>query len=235
MARNKHRVMKNLITGMSGGALLMISDWLMGALSSDNVANGIVQSSWTKMGAWRCEAGMLLAGVAAVLLFFGARDMIRVMKSTVARKDPWSMRALQAFEIGAIAIVVAELFIHVKGCMLPILYKRLYETSLMGADMLTIVEDVFFYMAIPYYVFSVIMIVCTSVPYMYQIWRGRLRVPKFFIALNPLVFWILGWIFRMFKVTFISNFSLAFVSFGIVMLFYGVLQHVMHAPSREEE
>lgn len=231
--KNKQRVMKNLITGMSGGALLVISDWFMESLSSDNVSNGIVQSSWTKAATWRFEAGMLLTAVAVFMLFFGMREMIRLMKASVSRKDPWSMRAVQVFEFGGIAIVVGELFIHAKGCILPILYKMLYNTSLMGADMLTIVEDVFFYMAIPYYIISIMMIVCTSVPYMYQIYQGRLKLPMFFIALNPMVFWILGWIFRLFKVTLISNFTRGFVSFGIIFLFYGFLQHVMRMPEED--
>jgi len=231
----KHEVMKNLITGMSGGALLMISDWLMGALKSDNVSNGIVQSSWREMASWRFEAALLIASVAVVMLFIGARDMIRVMKMSTLRKDPWSVRAVQAFELGAISIVVSELFIHVKGCILPILYKALYGTNLMGADMLTIVEDVFFYMAIPFYVFTAIMLICTSVPYVYQIWLGRIHVPRFFMALNPLVIWLFGLILRLFKATVITNFTQAFISLGIVLLFYGMLQHVIHTRSREEE
>lgn len=231
----RHKAMKNLITGMSGGALLMVSDWLVGTLKSDNVSNGVVQSSWPQMAFWRFEAAMLIASVAVVMLFFGARTMIQIVKQTLDRRDPWSMRVIQTFEIGSVVIVVAELFIHMKECMLPIIYKSLYDTALMGADMLTVVEDSFFYMAIPYYVFTIMMILCTSIPMIYQIWRGRLRLPRFFMALNPLGLWILGWIIRLFKVNVLSNFTRAFLSLGIVFLFYGVLQHVMRLPSREEE
>ena len=42
--KNKHGVMHNLVIGMTGTALLMISDWLMGACGQGNVANGVVQS-----------------------------------------------------------------------------------------------------------------------------------------------------------------------------------------------
>ena len=233
--KNKQKLMQSMITGMSGGALLMISDWFMESLSSDNVSNGIVQSSWTKAATWRYEAGMLICCVAVFLLFFGMRDMIRLMKMTASRKDPWSLRAVQAFELGGISLVVGELFLHAKGCILPIMYKKLYATSLMGADMLTIVEDVFFYMAIPFYVLMIMKIVCTSIPYMYQIWQRRLKLPIYFIALNPLVLWLLGWLLRLFNVTLISNFTRGFASFGVVLLFYGFLQHVMQMSEEAGE
>ena len=233
--KNKHAVMRNLITGMTGAALLMISDWLLGATGKGNVSNGVVQSNWASAAAWRYEAAMLIAGFAVFMLYTGMKEMVRQVKMTRSRRDIWSIRGARLFEIGGIAIVVAELFIHVKGCMLPILYKRLYESSLMGADMLTIVEDVFFYMAIPYYVFSVIMIVCTSVPYIYQIWQGRLRVPKWFIILNPLVFWLVGWILRRFNVYIITDFTACMVSFGLLMMFWCTMQHVSRIPDRREE
>ncbi len=233
--KNKKKVMGNLVTGMIGGALLTISDWFMYSLSSDNVSNGIVQSSWTKASLWRYEMGMLLSAIGVFMLYIGMRDLIRLMRLTVDRRDPWSERAVQVFEFGGIAIVVGELFIHAKASILPVLYQKLYATSLMGADMLTIVEEVFFYMAIPFYVLTIMMVVLTSVPFCYQIWRGRIKLPGFFMALNPLALWIIGWILRFFNITLLSNFSRGFASIGIVLLFYGMLRHFMQITEREKE
>lgn len=225
--------MHNLVLGMMGFALLMISDWLIGACGKGNSSNGIVQSNWAKAGAWRYEAAVLIAGVAVFLVYVGMKEMIRQMKLTRRKRDPWSIRAAQVFELGGTATIVASLFLRVKGVILPILYKKLYSTSLMGADMLAVVDDVFFYISIPFYVLSILMIVCTSVPYMYQVWNGRLRIPKWFILINPMVFWVLGWILRLFKNYLITDFTACMGSFGLMMMCWCILQHVAHIPERD--
>lgn len=231
--KNKHRVMHNLVIGMTGTALLMISDWLMGACGQGNVANGVVQSNWAKGAAWRYEASFLIAAVAVFLLYSGMKEAVRQIRMTRSRKDIWTIRMAQVFELGGTATIVSTLFIHAKGCILPILYKKLYSTSLMGADMLSVVDEVFFYISIPFYVLSVIVIVCTSVPYMYQVFRGRLRVPKWYIILNPMVFWVVGWILRLFNAYVITDFTACMVSFGLMMMLWGILQHVAKIPERE--
>ncbi len=230
--KNKHGVMHNLVIGMSGTALLMISDWLMGACGKGNVANGVVQSNWAKAAAWRYEASFLIAAVAVFLLYTGMKEAIRQIRLTRSRKDVWTIRMAQVFEIGGIATTVATLFLHAKGCILPILYKKLYSTSLMGADMLAVVDEVFFYISIPFYVLSVIMIVCTSVPFIHQIIKQRLRVPKWYILLNPMVFWVVGWVLRLFGAYLITDFTACMTSFGLMMMLWGILQHVARIPER---
>lgn len=233
--KNKHAVMRNLVTGMMASALLMVSDWLMGATGKGNVSNGVVQSNWASAATWRYEAAMLIAGFAVFMLYSGMKEMIRQFKLTRSRKDVWSIRAARIFEIGGIATVVSTLFLHAKGSILPILYHKLYATSLMGADMLTVVDEVFFYISIPFYIFSILIVVFTSVPFIYQIWQGRLRVPKWFVILNPMVFWVIGWIFRRFGAYLITDFTACMVSFGLLMMFWCTLQHVTKIPDRTRE
>ncbi len=233
--KNKHGVMHNLVMGMSGAALLMVSDWLMGATGSGNQSNGVVQSNWAKAAAWRYEASFLVAAVAVFFLYIGMKEAIRVMKLSRKRRDPWSSRMTQVFELGGTAAIVSTLFLHAKGCILPILYKKLYSTSLMGADMLAVVDEVFFYIAIPFYVLTVMVIVCTSVPYIYQILQNRIRVPRWYVLLNPMVFWVVGWIFRLFGVSVISDFTACMTSFGIMMMLWGILQHVARLPEKGRE
>ena len=205
--KNKHGVMHNLVIGMTGTALLMISDWLMGACGQGNVANGVVQSNWAKGAAWRYEASFLIAAVAVFLLYSGMKEAVRQIRMTRSRKDIWTIRMAQVFELGGTATIVSTLFLHAKGCILPILYKKLYSTSLMGADMLAVVDEVFF--------------------------RGRLRVPKWYIILNPMVFWVVGWILRLFNAYVITDFTACMVSFGLMMMLWGILQHVAKIPERE--
>ena len=233
--KNKQRIMAGLVKGMTGSALMMISDWLMGACGKDNVTNGVVQSNWAKAAAWRYEAAMLIASIAIFFLFAGMKEMIHLMKLSRNKRDPWSLRIVRAFELGATATIVSELFLHMKGCVLPILYRKLYATSLMESDMLTVVDDVFFYISIPFYIFSVLVVVCTSVPYIYQIIQGRLRVPKWFLLLNPLVFWLFGWVLRLFKVSVITDFTACMISFGFLMMAWGFLQHVIRTPEASRE
>lgn len=233
--KNKQRIMAGLVKGMTGSALLMISDWLMGACGKDNVTNGVVQSNWAKAAAWRYEAAMLIASIALFFLVAGIHEMIHLMKLSRNKRDPWSLRAVRLFELGATATMISELFLHMKGCVLPILYRKLYSTSLMESDMFTVVDDVFFYISIPFYIFAILVVVCTSVPYMYQVFQGRLRVPKWFMLLNPMVLWLVGWVLRLFKVYVITDFTACMVSFGFLLMLWGFLQHVIRSPEARRE
>ena len=233
--KNKQRIMVGLMRGMLGCGLLMISDWFMGACGKDNVTNGAVESNWAKAAAWRYEAAILICAVAVFFMYSGLKEMIHLMKLSRSKRDTLSVRAAQIFELGGTAAIVAELFIHMKGCILPILYGKLYATSLMESDMLSIVDTVNFHLSVPHYVLLVIMILFTSVPFMYQTFQGRLRIPRWFMALNPLVFWILGWILRLMNVYLITDFTACMVSFGFMVMMWAFLQHVQHSPERSRE
>ena len=228
--KNKQRIMVGLMRGMLGSALLMFSDWLMGACGKDNVSNGVVQSNWAKAAGWRYEASILICCVGVFFMFSGLKEMIHLMKLSRSKRDAWGVRGAKVFELGCTAAMVSELFIHMKGCILPILYGKLYASSLMEADMFSIVDTVNFHLAVPHYVLLVIMIVFTSIPFMYQVFQERLRIPKWFLVLNPLVFWILGWILRLMNVYLITDFTACMVSFGFLMMMWAFLQHVQRSP-----
>lgn len=233
--KNKQRILVGLMRGMLGCALLMFSDWLMGACGKDNVANGVVQSNWAKAAGWRYEAAILICCVAVFFMFSGLKEMIRLMKLSRSKRDAWGIRGAKVFELGCTAAMVSELFLHMKGCILPILYGKLYASSLMEADMFSIVDTVNFHLAVPHYVLLIIMIVFTSVPFVYQVFQGRLRIPRWFMLLNPLVFWIVGWLLRLLKVYLITDFTACMVSFGFLMMMWAFMQHVQRSPEPNRE
>ena len=63
--KNRQKVVKNLILGMFGAALLMAAEWLIGAYGEGNSRNGLIESNWAIMPMIRFRAGLILAAVAA--------------------------------------------------------------------------------------------------------------------------------------------------------------------------
>lgn len=220
---------------MIGAGLLMISDWLVGALGEGNTKNGLIESNWFTMEAWRFEIALLLAAIGVCLFYYGMKAMVTVVSASAKKADYREYAMTKMFSFGSVVAVVSTLFIQLVKIIVPIIYKELYETSLMGADIIFIVERVFHYMAIPYYALFIMAVVFVSIPFVYFIWIGRLRISALFYLLNPLVMYGLSYVFKMIKMVQIADFGVALVSLGYVLLFVGGALQLSYIVRRREE
>ena len=210
----------------------MISDWLAGALGEGNTKNGLIESNWFTMASWRFEVSLIVAAVGACLFFLGMKAMIQIVGVSQKKMDYQDALMGRLFSIGAVTACVSEFFIHVVMVIMPILYKELYETSLMGADIIFIEERFFHALAVPYYAFFFLPMILISVSFGYMILTGRFRITNLFLLLNPLVMYGLSFVFKMIRVVPVADFGVALVSFGYVLVFLGGILQLTYIVRR---
>jgi len=233
--KNKQRVLRDLLIGMFGAALLMGAEWLLYSLGPGNEKNGLIQSGWAKMPMWRFEVSMLLCAGGMPLFAIGLHAAVRVVNSARRKGDVASVRMAELFHLSANAAIIGFLFWHTVNIILPVIYKSLFETSLMGAEIFTAVENIFYVLAIPFYVYRIVAYAGTSVAVIYFAVVGRLRVSKTVILLNPGVMILAGWGMQYLHNSRLSDFASAFGSFGFLLLLAAMIRPVSRRMEREGE
>ena len=126
--KNRQKVVKNLILGMFGAALLMAAEWLIGAYGEGNSRNGLIESNWAIMPMIRFRAGLILAAVAAPFFLTGIKDS--VIAVNIARRKRYTTDFYMAmlYEVSAYCAALSLLFIMGVRIILPVLYKTLFTT-----------------------------------------------------------------------------------------------------------
>ena len=228
--RNKRQIIKNMICGMIGICICMIATWLSFAYGKGNVTNGYIQSNWAKMSFLRFEASLILSSIGITLYYMGINDYIRVFKLSRRKRGARDKSMAKFFEVGAIAGVVSYLFVQLGYIMMALVYKLLYTTSLMDADIISTTEGMFYYIAIPLLAFYYISIVAISISYMYFVYIGRLKVSKICILFNPLVCLGVGELLKLTKIYYLVDFASASVLFGMLLMMAAGMVHVSKMP-----
>ena len=233
--RNRGRVIKNMLVGMIGVCICIAATWVSSLYGKGNVTNGYIQSNWPKMSFFRFELSIIMSSIGITLYYVGINDYIKVLKTTKRKRGYFDNRMTKLFEIGAVASLISYLFIQ--GCfiMMALTYKQLYTTSLMGADLISVTEGTFYYVAIPVFAFYIISVVAVSIPYMYYTYIGRLKIPKLFIIFNPLVFLGIGELLKLTKNHYIIDFASASVLFGFLLMMAAGTIHVSKMPDDRRE
>lgn len=232
---SKSKIMRNMLIGMIGAAICMGASWLSSAYGEGNVRNGYIQSNWPKMSYMRLEASLILSAVGIALYYVGLKDYIRVVKMMKHRRYPAYGRMAGLFEIGAVASLISYMFIESGYIMMAIVYKLLFGTSLMGADIISTTEGMFYYIAIPLLTYLVISIAGVSIPFMYFVYQGRLHVSRLCIIFNPLVMLGLGELLRLTKLYYLVDFAAAAVPFGYLLMMAAGMLHVSKMKVRKKE
>ncbi len=231
--KNKRSVLKNLLIGVFGACLLAVSGWLTGALGDGNVKNGLIMKNWAKMPAWRFELSMILAAVGSMALSVGMTSMSYIIKLIRRRKVLFDSKVSTVFSFGALTTSVASFFIVVIYNILPLLYKSLYESTLMEADLIDVVEGIFYYVAIPFYFFFAISIIAVSFGFIYFILEGRMKVNKVYILLNPLAFLGIGKLLKYVSIYHVADFSTGMIGLGYAMMLFGTLSFAVKIPGKK--
>ena len=228
--KNKAKMMRNMLYGMLGAAIAMISMWLSHSYGKENVKNGFIQSNWVKMPIIRFEIALVLMAIAVPVYYLGAKEMIKGVRVSRRRGHPGDMRMVKLFDMCMHISVIGALFIDGAFISMALIYKLLYGTKLMGADIITVTEGLFYYYAIPVFVYLVVGIGGTSISSIYLIIQDRMRVSKLCIFFNPLVFFLIGEGLKLTKIHYLVDFASAAVPFGFMLLLAVGMVHVAKLP-----
>ncbi len=229
--KNKNKVMRNMLIGMIGAAICMVACWLSGAYGEGNVRNGYIQSNWPKMPFMRFEISLILSGLGIALNYVGLRDYIKLFRYMRRKRGVLNRQMGSLFEVGAIAYCIAYLFIQSGYIMMALVYKLLFATNLMGADIISTTEGMFYYIAIPLFAYLIVSIVGMSVAYMHFLWNGLMRVSRICILFNPLIFFGIGELLKLTKLYYLVDFAAASVPFGMILMMAAGMVGVAKQPN----
>ncbi len=228
--KNKTKVMKNMLFGIIGAAICMGAAWLSLAYGKGNVRNGFIQSNWPKMPFLRFEISIVLYAIGVPLYYLGAKDMVKAIRMCRRRRYISDFRMAKFFDMSVHLAAIGGLFVNASYAMMAIVYKLLYTTSLMGADIISTTEGMFYYVAIPVFAYYIIAIVGTSIPYIHFVLNGRLKVSKICVFFNPLVMFAIGEGMKLTKIYHLVDFSSAMVPFGFLLMLAAGMCHVAKMP-----
>lgn len=229
--KNKSKVMKNMLLGMMGAAICMAAAWLSLAYGKGNVRNGYIQSNWPKMPFLRFELSIILNAVGIPIYYLGAKEMVKAVRMSRRKGRVGDLRMAKFFDMCIHLGAIGGLFASSSYSIMAIVYKLLYTSSLMGADIISATEGMFYYVAIPVMSYTLVAVIGTSLAYMYFIVNDRLRVSKICILFNPLVMMLIGEGFRLTGIYYLVDFASAMVPFGYLLMMAAGLSHVAKLPS----
>ncbi|MCR5542597.1 MAG: hypothetical protein K6F55_00485 [Eubacterium sp.] len=229
--KNKNRAMRNMLIGMIGAAICMAASWLSFAYGKGNIRNGFIQSNWPKMPMIRFELSIILNAIGVPMYFLGIRDMTRAVNLCKRRGNVSDFRMAKIFDMGASLGAIGFLFVNSSYSIMAIVYKLLYVTNLMGADIIATTEGMFYYLAIPVFAYYVLSILGVSIPFIYFLIQDRMRVMKLCIFFNPLFMLGVGELLRLTKIYYLVDFSSAAVPFGYLLLMAAGMSHTAKLPT----
>lgn len=232
--KNAEKVAKNLITGMLGVGLYMAASWLLFAYGEGNSHNGLIESNWAKMPIIRFRLAILITALAAPLFLVGVKGAVRAVTVARRKKYPTDYYMAKLFEIGAYGAAISMLFNMAVSVILPVLYRELFNTRLMGAEIISTVESVFYYVSIPFYVYYWVGIVGVSLGFMYFVMIGRLLIPRLMMLFTPLFFVILELALRNLENSLVDDIFAASDGIGYLFMFGLLISFVAKIPRRSK-
>lgn len=229
--KNKNRVMRNMLISMIGAAICMAATWLSSAYGEGNVRNGLIQSNWPKMSFLRFEISLILMAVGIPIYYLGLKELVKAIRLARRKRSLSDLRMAKLFDMSAHIGIIGFMFVHAGYTMMAIVYKLLYTTNLMGADIISTTEGMFYYLAIPLLAFYIIGIGGVSLGFIYYVMQERLKVSKICIFFNPLVLFGIGELLKLSKVYYLADFASASVPFGFLLMMSAGLVHVSQLPN----
>lgn len=178
------------ICGLIGGILCAVGDVLFDLKGKGNKKlgeTGNIDSNWLKMPYWRFNASILIAAVGAPLAAFG-------MFSLGAQISESSTVLGRISQVTGFIGSMGCIFIHAYLCLQAIVYKAIMEEDRfqLAEKVLTKLYKAVIVPFFALYICLLIPAICSII----AIIKGYLDVPMWFVILNPLVFLIIGVLFR---------------------------------------
>lgn len=205
------------IIGIIGGMLCAVADLLLDLKGSDNQKLGkmkVIDSKWKEMSHARFVWSDILAMFAVPMYSCGFVALMLQLNKTNARL---SIGMTILFLCGA----MGGFMIHTFLCLVPTIYQKVMKK----ADF-ELAEDIiggtFKQIYVPFFVLYIMLVILPAIIIMGLIVCKILPLPLWCVILNPLMFQIIGFLFRATGLKiFIDAPSCCAASLGLAM--YGVL------------
>lgn len=179
------------VIGLIGGLLCATADLLLDIKGKENQKIGktkFIDSKWSEMSEWRFRASIIVAMLAVPMYSMGVFSLANQIEKENSALSNWLRLAIFVGAMGGF-------FIHSLICITPIIYKRI-----MKEHNFNLADDVCVLMfesaKIPFSLLYLVLMFGPAVIVCYSIITGLLAVPLWCLVFNPVVFQIIGWIFR---------------------------------------
>ena len=205
------------IIGIIGGMLCAVADLLLDLKGYDNKKLGklkVIDSKWAEMSHGRFVWSDILAMFAVPMYTCG---FVALMIQLHKVKAELSIGMTILFLCGA----MGGFMIHTFLCMMPTIYQKIMKKDQyeLAED---VIEGVFRQIYVPFFVLYCMLVIFPALIVMVLIGFGVIALPLWCIILNPLVFQLIGLLFRATGLKiFIDAPSCCAASLGLAM--YGVL------------
>ena len=205
------------IIGIIGGMLCAVADLLLDLKGYDNKKLGkmkVIDSKWAEMSHGRFVWSDILAMFAVPMYTCG---FVALMMQLYKVKAELSIGMTILFLCGA----MGGFMIHTFLCMMPTIYQKIMKRDYyeLAED---VIEGVFRQIYVPFFVLYCMLVIFPALIVMVLIGFGVIALPLWCIILNPLVFQLIGMLFRATGLKiFIDAPSCCAASLGLAM--YGVL------------
>ncbi len=205
------------IIGIVGGFLCAAADLLLDMKGADNNklgTMGIIDSKWVSMKHGRFVASTILAMLAVPMYSCG---FIALMQNLTETNTILAKIVTAVFLCGA----MGGFMIHTFLCMVPTIYQTIMKKSDFElAD--EVISKIFRQIYVPFFLLYTMLVIVPAITVMVLIVMGILPLPLWTMLLNPVVFQLIGLLFRATKCKlFIDAPSCCAASLGLAM--YGVL------------
>lgn len=173
------------ITGVTGAILCAVADLFLDLKGPGNISVGsleIIQSNWSVMSEWRFTVSIILSALSIPMYICGLialRNQIRLK----------SIKTASLFGVFAYIGSLGAIFIHITLCIMPIIFKTL-ENNTSLAEL--VINRVFTAVSVPFFTFYAFLVLVSSLVMIIAILQNKLLLPKYFVLMNPLVFFIIG-------------------------------------------
>ena len=205
------------IIGIIGGLLCAMADLLLDLKGSKNRKlgeMGIINSEWEKMAHWRFVWSDIIAMLAVPMYSCGFIALMMILH----KQYPMMATVLSIiFLIGA----MGGFMIHTFLCLQPTIYRKIIEKA--GQDLaVDVIQSVFRQIYMPFFTLYSMLVIIPAFAVMSFIIGGFIQAPLWCLILNPVVFQLIGLIFRATKLDiFIDAPSCCAASLGLAA--YGLL------------
>lgn len=205
------------IIGIIGGMLCAVADLLLDLKGYDNQKLGkmkIIDSKWKVMSHGRFVWSDILAMFAVPMYTCG---FVALMMQLYEVKAELSIGMTIMFLCGA----MGGFMIHTFLCLMPTIYQKIMEKD--DSELAeNVIEGVFRQINVPFFVLYSMLVIFPAIVVMVLIVLRIIELPLWCIILNPLVFQLIGLLFRATGLKiFIDAPSCCAASLGLAM--YGVL------------
>ena len=209
------------IIGIIGGLLCAVADCLLDLKGADNEKLGegkYIDSKWKDMAHWRFVASGILAMFAVPMYTCG---FLSLMNQVGTEHSTFALIMKAVFCCGA----MGGFMIHSYLCLMPTIYQKIMATDNFALAE-TVISSTFRQIIVPFVTLYSMLVIFPSIAVIYGIFAGMIALPVWCVIMNPLVFRLIGLLFRATGCKwFIDAPSICAASLGLAM--YGVLALMM--------